>query len=94
MLEQTRAEQVETLVHEIGHIFGLRHFFANVSENAWPSEVFGEHKPFTIMNYGHHSVLTDDDTADLKRLYETAWSGELTEINGTPIRFVQPFHTV
>ena len=29
MFEQSRKEQVETLVHEIGHIFGLRHFFAN-----------------------------------------------------------------
>lgn len=94
MLEQTPAEQVETLVHEIGHIFGLRHFFANVSETAWASEIFGAHKPFSIMNYGHHSVLTDDDTADLKRLYETAWSGELTEINGTPIRLVKPYHTI
>jgi hypothetical protein len=28
----------------------------------------------------------------LKRLYELAWSGQLTRINGTPIRFVKPFH--
>src|SRR5215217_4484166 len=29
---QDRKEQVETLIHEIGHTFGLRHFFAQVSE--------------------------------------------------------------
>lgn len=29
-----REEQVETFIHEIGHVFGLRHFFANVSEQA------------------------------------------------------------
>jgi hypothetical protein len=62
-----------------------------VSETAWPSEVFGTHKPFSIMNYGSQSELTDYDKADLNRLYQAAWSGELTNINGTPIRFVKPF---
>jgi hypothetical protein len=94
MFSQTRAEQVETLIHEIGHAFGLRHFFANVSETAWPSVVFGTHRPFTIMNYGSQSVLTEDDKSDLKRLYESAWSGQLRKINGTPIKLVKPFHTI
>jgi hypothetical protein len=94
MFTQSTTEQVETLVHEIGHVFGLRHFFANLSETAWPSHIFGTHNPFSIMNYGSKSVLTDEDKADLKRLYRMAWSGELTNINGTPIRLVKPFHTV
>ncbi len=89
-----RREQVETLVHELGHVFGLRHFFADVSEEAWPSEVFGVHKPFTIMNYGSESVLTADDKSDLKRLYRMVWAAKLTEINGTPIRLVKPFHAI
>jgi len=94
MLTQSRKEQVDTLIHEIGHTFGLRHFFANVSESAWPSAVFGTHEPFSIMNYGSKSELTDVDKADLKALYELAWSGQLTHINGTPIRFVRPFSTL
>jgi hypothetical protein len=94
MFAQDRKEQVETLIHEIGHAFGLRHFFANISETQWASQIFGAHKPFSIMNYGSQSVLTADDKADLKRLYKLAWSGELTKINGTPIRFVKPFHTL
>lgn len=94
MFTQSRKEQVDTLIHEIGHVFGLRHFFANISETAWPSEVFGTHKPFSIMNYGNQSALTDDDKADLKRLYQMVWSGELTQINRTPIRFVKPFNTI
>jgi hypothetical protein len=94
MFSQSRAEQVETLVHEIGHIFGLRHFFAQVSETAFPSQIFGVHRPFSIMNYGNQSALTADDKADLKRLYQLAWRGALTNINGTPIRFVRPFHTI
>lgn len=92
MFDQTREEQIETLCHEIGHIFGLRHFFAQVSESAFPSQIFGKHDKFTIMNYGADSKLTPDDRADLRRLYQRAWTGELTAINGTPIKFVKPFH--
>jgi hypothetical protein len=94
MFEYPHQEQVETLIHEIGHAFGLRHFFAKVSEKSFASEIFGVHKAFTIMNYGSKSKLTPDDRSDLKKLYQLAWSGELTEINGTPIRFVKPFHSI
>jgi hypothetical protein len=94
MFEQPREEQVETLIHEVGHIFGLRHFFAQISETLWPVEIFGVHRRFTIMNYGPDSKLTADDRSDLKRLYQSAWRGELTHVNGTPIKFVRPFHTL
>ena len=92
MFDQDHGEQVETIVHELGHVFGLRHFFADVSESAWPSEIFGEHRAFSIMNYGAKSVLTETDKSDLKLLYDSVWSGALTNVNGTPIRLVQPFH--
>ena len=92
MFDQDHGEQVETLVHEIGHIFGLRHFFADVSETTWPSEIFGEHRAFSIMNYGWRSVLTETDKSDLKLLYDSVWSGALTNVNGTPIRLVDPYH--
>jgi hypothetical protein len=94
LFSQSKKEQVDTLCHEIGHMFGLRHFFANVRETEFPSEVFGTHDPFTIMNYGSQSEMTDADRADLKRLYQMAWSGELTEINRTPIRLVWPFSAI
>jgi hypothetical protein len=94
MFTQVRQEQVETLIHEIGHVFGLRHFFANISETEWASQIFGTHKPFSIMNYGGQSVLTADDKSDLKRLYQLVWSGELKQINGTPIKLVRAFHTI
>ena len=93
MFAQPRREQIETLIHEIGHVFGLRHFFATVEETAWPAEIFGRHRKFSIMNYGSLSTLTSDDKNDLRRLYQKAWSNELTHINGTPIRFVKPFHS-
>lgn len=91
MFDLPREEQVETLVHELGHVFGLRHFFANISETRWPSVIFGTHRPFSIMNYGEMSKLTEEDKSDLKSLYAAAWSGELTAINGTPIRLVRPY---
>jgi Matrixin len=92
MFEQIKKEQVDTLTHEIGHIFGLRHFFAPNSEIPFPSEIFGENKPFSIMNYGNKSELTDVDRSDLKKLYESAWGGQLNKINRTPIKLVKPFH--
>jgi hypothetical protein len=91
MFTQSKKEQVDTLCHEIGHMFGLRHFFAKVRETDFPSEVFGTHDPFSIMNYGSKSEMTDTDRNDLKRLYQMVWSGELTDINRTPIQLVRPF---
>ncbi|MGY1960879.1 matrixin family metalloprotease [Nocardia gipuzkoensis] len=91
LFELSAQEQMETLAHEIGHVFGLRHFFANLSETDFASEIFGKHNPLTIMNYGNQSQLTEDDRADLNRLYQAVWSGTLTNINGTPIRLVKPF---
>lgn len=93
--ELDEKEQVETMAHELGHVFGLRHFFALVSETQWPSQIFGEHdagKPFSIMNYGAASTMTDADRRDLKLLYEGVWRGDLKEINGTPVRQVRPYH--
>ncbi len=92
MFSQSRKEQVDTILHEFGHIFGLRHFFAKISETAWPAEVFGEHNKFSIMNYGDDGELTNADKNDLAMLYELVWNGELTEINGTDIALVTPHH--
>lgn len=91
MFQQTRKEQVETMAHEVGHIFGLRHFFADIRETAWPVEIFGAHNAFSIMNYGQKSRMTNNDREDLKTLYRLARSRQLTHIGDTPIRLVRPF---
>lgn len=93
MFEQDESEQIATLAHEFGHTFGLRHFFAQVSETDDPSVIFGTHVKFTIMNYDAESVLTQADQDDLKLLYDSVWSGSLTKINGTRIQLVKPFST-
>ena len=92
MFSQSRKEQIDTVLHEFGHIFGLRHFFAKIRETAWPAEVYGEHNKFSIMNYGDDSELTKADKSDLATLYDLVWGGELTEINGTDINLVIPHH--
>lgn len=92
LFEQPDDEILDTFIHEIGHIFGLRHFFAKESEQAWPSQIFGTHSKFTIMNYGELSKLTANDRSDLKQLYSSVWSGALNNINGTPITLFKPYH--
>jgi len=92
MFQQTHQEQKETIEHEMGHVFGLRHFFANIQEKQWKSELFGTDSPFSIMNYGDKSKLTHNDVKDLKRLYHLVWNGELTEINGTKIKKFVSYH--
>jgi matrixin len=94
MLDQDRTQQINTLTHEVGHAFGLRHFFAQISETGAPSVIFGVHRPVSIMNYGANSQLTSDDKSDLTRLYQLVWSNQLTEINGTPIKLVRPFSVI
>lgn len=92
MFGQSYQEQIETIIHEMAHIFGLRHFFANISETTWKSELFGTDTPFSIMNYGEKSKLTDIDIEDLKHLYQLVWSNQLLEINGTPIKKFVSYH--
>ncbi len=94
LFSQPREEQIETMAHEFGHVFGLRHFFAQISETRWRSEIFGNHQPFSIMNYGSQSVMTEADKSDLGALYKLAWTGALAEINGTPIQLVEPYSSL
>lgn len=90
MFEDRREQQVATLVHELGHVFGLRHYFAAEEEDDWPSVIFGTHRKFSIMNYGEASRMTEADKADLRRLYQAVWSGTLAKVRGVPVRLVRP----
>ncbi|KAF9155856.1 hypothetical protein BG015_008327 [Linnemannia schmuckeri] len=101
MFDQSEPEQVETLVHELGHVFGLRHWFAKYEDaelgGDWRSEVFGHNDPVTIMNYDDlttdidECTLTKNDKHDLKHFYNLVWNRDLVSINKTPIRLFKPF---
>ncbi len=91
MFEFEDEEIFDTMAHELGHIFGLRHFFANISELDYPSELFGNDNAFSIMNYGELGKITQQDINDLKELYRQAWSREIIHINNTPIRLLTPY---
>ncbi|MGF6452841.1 matrixin family metalloprotease [Pseudomonas sp. ILQ215 TE3946] len=94
LFKQELSEQIETIVHELGHVFGLRHWFAPQSEQDYPAEPYGSQGRTSIMNYGADSQLTEKDKEDLKELYSLVRSGKLKQINGTAIRLVTPFHTL
>jgi hypothetical protein len=90
----TDKERLETLIHELGHIFGLRHFFSAENDPLFSGGVFGANNKLTIMSYGANSELTSDDRKDLKNLYKAAWTGTLTNVNRTPVRLVDSPHIV
>jgi hypothetical protein len=94
LLEYDEAEQLSTLVHEIGHIFGLSHFFAqtDAGEREFPSLVFGKHSRLTIMNYGSDSRLTEADRRDLARLYDAAWSADPEAEIGKKVHLLKARH--
>ena len=92
MFQLSAEEQVATLVHEIGHTFGLRHYFAQ--DEGIAAVLFGSDNRFSIMNYNAESVMTDTDRNDLKALYKSVWDGSLTKIRNLPVRLFKPFHAV
>lgn len=66
-------EYESTLAHELGHVFGLRHYFAMTDDEEKQDPAYGFHHDArhhdTIMNYGRHSKMTQKDRDDLKALY-------------------------
>ncbi len=85
LFKQTKEEQVETIIHELGHVMGLRHSFAQEEAN-WPNALFGHDNQLSIMNYGVLSKLTIIDKEDLKKLYQAVWNNTLKKIKNMPIK--------
>ena len=82
---QDEKEQVDTFIHELGHIFGLRHFKARTHEPHRPAQAFGKQDSWTIMNLSEKFELTPLDRSDLKKLYDEVWNRGRGDINGVPI---------
>ena len=90
LLETDKSYQFEVMAHELGHIFGLRHYFAKEKEAKLPAVVFGEHSKFSIMNYGSDAMLTETDRRDLALFYTKVWNREITHVGGMNIDLVIP----
>jgi len=90
LLETPMEYQFEVMAHELGHIFGLRHYFAQEKETQFPAVIFGEHSKFSIMNYGSDAVLTETDRRDLVLFYKGVWNRQITHIGDMPIDLVIP----
>ena len=85
----TVGDPLNTMLHEIGHIYGLRHYFFR-EEEGFPGLTFGTENEKTIMNYGKNSILTDTDKTELKALYEYVMDN--TKVNPGPVVMFKSRH--
>merc|ERR1712100_924209 len=76
------AKLMTTLIHEIGHIYGLRHEFANTEGDNVP---VGLRNDFSIMNYGE-THLQKSDVTTLARIYSDTYA----RINGIRVAHFNP----
>jgi hypothetical protein len=70
---------VATFMHELGHVFGLRHSFA-LKEEKNAIRYGGVTRDISIMSYGRQCFHVSEDTQELEQLYKDVWSG--TEMLG------------
>ncbi|KAM7220195.1 hypothetical protein V8F06_004523 [Rhypophila decipiens] len=83
-----------SLLHEIGHIIGLRHEFANDPDPKIAGQnieslahLFGTVNPHSVMSYDDVNYINDLDKKDVKAFYELP---NRTTINGVPITDYMP----
>ena len=70
-IEELETDYFDTLIHEIGHIIGLKHPFDESREGEWSWDEGHRHNPNTIMSYSPNrgNELLPADIAALRFLY-------------------------
>lgn len=77
---------MNTLLHEIGHIIGLRHEFALDREEE-PAQRFGSQNKQSVMSYEPINNIQDTDIKDVKAFYDLK---NKSLLNGVPITDYTP----
>ena len=78
---------MNSLLHEIGHILGLRHEFALDRETDTPAQRFGSQNEHSVMSYDDINVIRDTDITDIKNFYDLP---NKYELNGVPVTDYTP----
>ncbi|KAH7372232.1 hypothetical protein BKA66DRAFT_443588 [Pyrenochaeta sp. MPI-SDFR-AT-0127] len=84
---------MNTLLHEIGHIIGLRHEFAldrkqdGTLRESTPAQRFGSVNEHSVMSYDDINDIKDTDIKDVKAFYELE---NRSLLNGVPITDYTP----
>lgn len=76
-----------TMLHEIGHVLGLRHEFAHDREGFAESILFGIKNPRSVMAYYPAQEIQDTDVEAVRRAYDELADGSELEGQG-------PFGTI
>ncbi|KAL7939077.1 hypothetical protein V8C35DRAFT_180 [Trichoderma chlorosporum] len=88
---QVRDCLVNILAHEVGHILGFRHEFAQVDkkERKYRSALIGEEDAQSVMNYFEHPSQLQVQKRDIEGL-RTLYGSDRTEYEGMPVRDIDP----
>lgn len=84
---------MNTLLHEIGHIIGLRHEFAldvgddGKTKEDIPAQRFGSKNEHSVMSYDAINIIQDTDIKDVKAFYELK---NRVLLNGVPVTDYTP----
>ncbi|RGP78860.1 matrix metallo ase-11 [Fusarium longipes] len=68
-------------LHELGHVFGLRHEFA-IAEEGLGAKQFMMKNPLSVMDYNDQPMVQDSDRQGLRAFYKLA---EGSDVDGSPV---------
>ncbi len=71
-----------TMLHEIGHILGLRHEFAHETEKGMESILFGTRNKKSVMAYYPSQEIQDTDIDFIRKAYDELKDGEIVRAEG------------
>ncbi|KAE9367479.1 hypothetical protein N431DRAFT_428843 [Stipitochalara longipes BDJ] len=80
---QNRSDTAKVLLHELGHVLGLRHEFAITKSESPAAVQFGQSNADSVMSYSHPPAIQKSDVDAIKEFYSKYKNNE--KINNVPI---------